>query len=220
MTHKYIGSLTDTYAVNVHNFNVKNMASSVTTAKSAFRALPPEAQANLEEVNLCGHCPPIDRLDAGLGAILNTCRRLSVSTNNIDRLAGLSGMERLEVLSLGRNCLKRLDGIEAVSPTLRELWVSYNQLEKLAGIERCTALKVLFASNNRLRDWGEVARLAALPLLEDLLLVGNPLYNEHRDAGTLSEYRLQVLRRIPGLKKLDGELVRAEERTLALQNQQ
>ena len=167
-----------------------------------------------EKVDLWGQCPPIDRLDASLGS-LRRCRQLSLSTNNIDRVAGLAGMDALEVLSLGRNCLKRLDGVEAVAGTLRELWVSYNQLEKLAGVEKCVQLRVLYASNNRLKDWAEVARLAALPQLEDLLLVGNPLQAEHRDAGTLPTYRQNVLRRLPGLKKLDGELVSSEERAAA-----
>jgi len=173
---------------------------------------------NLADVDLCGHCPPIDKMDASLGS-LTACRRLSLSTNNIDRIAGLSGMTSLEILSLGRNCIKRLDGLDAVAPNLRELWVSYNQLEKLAGVEQCTSLRVLYVSNNRLKDWGEVARLAALPCLEDLLLVGNPLQAEARDSGTLPQYRLEVLRRLPKLKKLDGELISAEERKAALQLQ-
>lgn len=61
-----------------------------------------------------------------------------------------------------------------------------------AGIEKCTQLRVLYASNNRIKDWAEVERLAALPLLEDLLLVGNPLYCEWRDNNALPQYRVEV----------------------------
>jgi dynein light chain 1 len=38
-------------------------------------------------------------------------------------------------------------------------------------VERLGQLLVLFLSNNKIRDWTEVDRLAALERLEDLLLV-------------------------------------------------
>jgi hypothetical protein len=41
-----------------------------------------------------------------------------------------------------------------------------------SGVERLGQLRVLFLSNNKIRDWTEVDRLAALERLEDLLLVG------------------------------------------------
>ena len=84
-----------------------------------------------------------------------------------------------------------------------------------AGIERCRSLRVLYASNNRIRDASELDRLSGLPALEDLLLVGNPLYNEARDSGALPAYRLEVLRRAPGLRKLDGVPVEVDERAAA-----
>lgn len=51
---------------------------------------------------------------------------------------------------------------------------------------------MLFLSNNKIKDWSEVDRLAATERLEDLLLVGNPLYNDHKDSNTLAEYRVEV----------------------------
>lgn len=84
-----------------------------------------------------------------------------------------------------------------------------------AGIERCRALRVLYASNNRIRDASELDRLSGLPALEDLLLVGNPLYNEARDSGALPAYRLEALRRVPSLRKLDGVPVEVDERAAA-----
>jgi dynein light chain 1 len=46
--------------------------------------------------------------------------------------------------------------------------------------------------------------------------VGNPLYNEHRDNNTTAEYRVEVLKRLPNLKKLDGIPVDVDERDQAL----
>jgi Leucine-rich repeat (LRR) protein len=61
-----------------------------------------------------------------------------------------------------------------------------------SGVEKLAQLRVLFLSNNRIRDWSEVDRLAAVEKLEELLLVGNPLYNDAKDANTLPDYRVEV----------------------------
>lgn len=73
-----------------------------------------------------------------------------------------------------------------------------------AGVEKCPKLRVLYASNNRLKDWAEVERLGALPELEDLLLMGNPLYNEWRDNNALPQYRIEVCAAGRGGCKLGG----------------
>lgn len=61
-----------------------------------------------------------------------------------------------------------------------------------SGVEKLGQLRVLFLSNNKVKDWTEIDRLAAAERLEDLLLVGNPLYNDHKDNNTLPEYRVEV----------------------------
>lgn len=53
-------------------------------------------------------------------------------------------MDMLEILSLGRNNIKKIEGLDGVADTLKELWISYNNIEKLAGIEKLKALEVLF----------------------------------------------------------------------------
>ena len=71
---------------------------------------------------------------------------------------------------------------------------------------------MLLASNNRVTSWTEVERLAALPGLTHLLLAGNPLATEYRDRGAALEYRLEMLRRLPRLAKIDGLAVGPQER--------
>lgn len=44
---------------------------------------------------------------------------------------------RLQILSLARNSLLRIEGLDAVGSTLDQLWLSYNQISKLAGLENC-----------------------------------------------------------------------------------
>ena len=50
----------------------------------------------------------------------------------------------LEILSLGRNNIKKIEGLDGVADTLKELWMSYNSVEKLAGVEKLKALEILF----------------------------------------------------------------------------
>lgn len=65
-------------------------------------------------------------------------------------------------------------------------------------------LRVLYISNNLIKDWIEFTRLQELPCLENLLFTGNPLHENIADEST---YRSECIKRLPSLKKLDGELV-------------
>lgn len=65
----------------------------------------------------------------------------------------------------------------------------------------------------QINSWEEVDKLSNNSVLENLLLVGNPLHAQYEDASTpSSEYRLQVLKRLPTLIKLDGIPIDPDER--------
>jgi dynein light chain 1, axonemal len=135
--------------------------------------------------------------------LLSGCRKLSLSTNMIDKISGLSSMRNLTILSLARNNIKSLSGLETLANNLEQLWLSYNVIDKLKGLEMLKKLKVLYIGNNLIRDWGEVAKLYQLKSLEDLLLVGNPVAEAVEEA----VFRKEVIKRVPFIKKLDGVLV-------------
>ncbi|XP_074680352.1 dynein axonemal light chain 1 isoform X6 [Strix aluco] len=118
--------------------------------------------------------------------------------------------KNLRILSLGRNNIKNLNGLEAVADTLEELWISYNFIEKLRGIRVMKKLKVLYMSNNLVKDWAEFVRLAELPLLEDLVFVGNPLQEKYA-SDQKNNWIEEATKRVPTLKKLDGILVIKQE---------
>lgn len=86
------------------------------------------------QVELIGVCPPIEKMDSSLNA-LKACRHLALSTNSIDKIGSLTGLERLEILSLGRNQLKKLENLDGIAATIRELWLSYNQIDRLVRTE-------------------------------------------------------------------------------------
>ncbi|KAJ1547548.1 Dynein light chain 1, axonemal [Cladochytrium tenue] len=136
-------------------------------------------------------------------------KQLALSTNQIEKISNLNGLSCLRILSLGRNSIKKIEGLDAVSETLEELWVSYNLIERLNGIECCKKLKVLYASNNKIKAWEGVTSCQALPALDEMLLVGNPLEEKCTSEGTWTS---DISKKFPALKKLDGKpIIRDDE---------
>ena len=70
----------------------------------------------------------------------------------------------------------------------------------------------MFAAQNKVSAWAEIERLAALPKLRDLHMIGNPLQMKHTEEGN---WRVEVVKRLPGLKILDGQMIEDEEREAA-----
>ncbi|CAO1441292.1 unnamed protein product [Diamesa serratosioi] len=186
-----------------------------TTVKEAIKRFEDRFKCNAteaKEVQLQFQYPGIERLDPQLGTLVK-CQKLSLSTNMIDKITGLNGMKSLKILSAGRNYIKTISGLDCVADTLEELWLSYNLIEKLKGINILRRLRVFYLSNNLVKDWVEFNRLQEIPTLEELLFVGNPLCEGMEE----SVWKVEAARRLPALKKLDGEPVIREEPTNELQ---
>lgn len=177
------------------------MSTSVKEALQKWEAKQGQAAGEAREVGLQFQYPPVERMTADLGVLVN-CEKLSLSTNCIDRIVLVPTMKHLRILALGRNNIKSFAGLEPVADTLEELWISYNLIDKVKGIEVLSKLKVLFMAHNLIRDWSECSKLNALRgSLEDLIFLGNPL----AEAMDESAYRAQTLKALPFLKRLDGE---------------
>ena len=123
-------------------------------------------------------------------------------------------MPKLRILSLGRNNIKKFAKLEDVASTLEELWMSYNSLKALDDIGPLDNLEVIYLGNNHIEDWAELEKLSHLPKLRDILLVGNPIYEQFEEE---SERRTEVLKHLPNLAKIDGKMVTPAEREAAKQ---
>ncbi len=75
-----------------------------------------------------------------------------------------ASQRRLEILSLARNNISRIEGLEPVADTLQQLWLSYNQILTIGGVASLPQLKVLYLANNAIRDLKELDNLP--PCLE------------------------------------------------------
>ena len=56
-------------------------------------------------------------------------------------------LKYLTRLSLARNNIKKIQGLEEVAGTLKELWLSYNLIDKLDGLSMCLCLQTLFVGS-------------------------------------------------------------------------
>ncbi|XP_008847993.1 dynein light chain 1, axonemal isoform X1 [Nannospalax galili] len=182
-------------------------ATTIKEALARWEEKTGQRPSDAKEIKLYAQIPPIEKMDASLSTLAN-CEKLSLSTNCIEKIANLNGLKNLRILSLGRNNIKNLNGLEAVGDTLEELWISYNFIEKLKGIHVMKKLKILYMSNNLVKDWAEFIKLAELPYLEDLVFVGNPLEEKHAAEGNWID---EATKRVPRLKKLDGTPVIKED---------
>ncbi|KAL7750756.1 Dynein light chain 1, axonemal [Sorochytrium milnesiophthora] len=179
------------------------------TANSRIEQEEKHAKVAAEEkvVKLYSCQPFIVKLDAGLQALAKV-EHLGLSTNQIEKISNLQGLQFLRVLSLARNNIKKIEGLDAVADTLEELWVSYNLIERLNGVECCKKLKVLYASNNKIKAWEGVSPLTHLAQLEDVVLLGNPLEEKHTAEGN---WRDMCSKTLPQIKRLDGKIVIKED---------
>mmetsp|Transcript_18300 Transcript_18300/g.25708 ORF Transcript_18300/g.25708 Transcript_18300/m.25708 type:complete len:197 (-) Transcript_18300:73-663(-) len=191
------------------------MSKEATTCKQAIENWKAkhniEDAAAAEKVTLICQMPPIRKMDNKLND-LTACTHLGLSTNCIDRIQPLPGLKNLKILSLGRNVIRKFEKLDDVASTLEQLWVSYNQIDKLDGLANMRELQVLYMSNNSIKTFDELYKLKDLPKLNEILLIGNPIYDDQ----TVEERRAQVIKRLPNLKKLDAVIVSEVEREAAL----
>eukprot|EP00741_Cyanophora_paradoxa_P016389 tig00020912_g15824.t1 len=170
--------------------------------------------AEEEHIPLWGQIPPIEKMDTSVNT-LKKCKKLSLSTNCIDKIGSLAGMDNLEILSLSRNSIKKIENLDGVADTLQELWLSYNAIEKLTGIEKLSNLRVLYLAYNKIAGWAEFDRLMDLKKLKELIFIGNPLYDKVTKDESEPAWRIQCIKKLPQLTRLDGQLVLDEEKEAA-----
>ena len=138
------------------------------------------AEAPEDAVDVKLTCMGLEKLDDSLNVFANVVK-LSLAVNSIERIQCLK-MRNLRILSLGRNQIKRIMGLDEIASTLEELWLSYNLIDKLDGLSNLRVLVTLYIGNNKIKQWEEVEKLAHLPELRNVMLYGNPVYGDKNKA--------------------------------------
>lgn len=93
-------------------------------------------------------------------------------------------------------------------PNLEVCSVSVNDINTLEDFSYCPNLQELYVRNNKIEDLREICYLKDLDKLRILWLADNP-------CATGDNYRLTVLKNLPGLQKLDNIVVQDEEKVKA-----
>jgi hypothetical protein len=62
--------------------------------------------------------PPIAKMDPAALSTLKSCEHLALSSNSIDKIANLGGIDNLRILSVGRNNIRKLENMDAIADRL------------------------------------------------------------------------------------------------------
>jgi dynein light chain 1 len=75
---------------------------------------PNENPIEAETIKLIFQIPPIEKMDAPVLNTLAKVKHLSLSSNSIDKMINLPNLRNLEILSLSRNQIKKISGLEEI----------------------------------------------------------------------------------------------------------
>lgn len=133
---------------------------------------------------------------------LSNLKILSIQSNRLTSITGLSSLKSLEELYISHNALTSLSGLES-NTALRVLDISNNQISKLEGISHLTHLEELWASSNLLSNFDEVEReLRDKKELQTVYFEGNPLQTKGP-----AVYRNKVRLALPQVKQIDASML-------------
>jgi len=139
----------------------------------------------------------------GQPADQTTC--ISLHGNNIRRIEGLGQYRALTALVLSFNEIQRIEGLGELA-ALKHLDLSYNTIARIEGLQGLGELRTLLLSHNQISVLEDVNVLKKyVPQLRQLALDNNPMSRGNK------AYRPLVLRRLGGLRTLDGAPVTEEE---------
>eukprot|EP01012_Entosiphon_sulcatum_P022397 TRINITY_DN2733_c0_g1_i1.p1 TRINITY_DN2733_c0_g1~~TRINITY_DN2733_c0_g1_i1.p1 ORF type:complete len:1527 (-),score=315.85 TRINITY_DN2733_c0_g1_i1:41-4621(-) len=129
--------------------------------------------------------------------------------SGIKKMEAFQLFSNLRVLILSFNEIQRIECVQDL-PQLEHLDLSFNLIKRIDGLKGLNALHTLELNNNLLfrpEDIGVIKR--CLPQLTVLNLANNALCE-------MKSYRWTVLRKLPQLQRLDGEILTADDKAAAV----
>jgi protein phosphatase 1 regulatory subunit 7 len=124
---------------------------------------------------------------------------LSIQSNRLTTISGLSSLLKLEELYISHNALIQISGLDR-NTELRVLDISNNPISHLENLSHLSHLEELWASNCQISDFAEVEReLKDKEELNTVYFEGNPLQSKQP-----AVYRNKVRLMLPQLKQIDA----------------
>ena len=130
---------------------------------------------------------------------LQNLKILSIQSNRLTRISGLSGLPNLEEIYMSHNALTEISGLDC-NVNLRVLEVSNNQIQHLSGLKHLAKLEDLWASSNLFDSFQEVEQeLRDKEKLTTVYFEANPL-----QLRSPALYRNKVRLALPQIEKIDA----------------
>jgi leucine-rich repeat/coiled-coil domain-containing protein 1 len=170
-------------------------------------------------VHACG----LRDMDVEVLARCGALEELDLSSNDVTRARGLSGLKKLRTLSLASNALESCDGLNEAVPMLERVNLSNNRIKSLSGLNRTDgaewSIRALDVRGNALESFHAVRALGTLTKLESLRCkteAESVLGEETNLICGVPTYRTTVASIVPWLNHLDGAVVSIETSTRAM----
>ena len=130
---------------------------------------------------------------------LSNLKILSIQSNRLPKISGLSALSNLEELYISHNALNEISGLEH-NTNLRVLDISNNQITHLSNLENQKHLEELWASSNLLLSFEEVEKqLGDKKELNTVYLEMNPLQLKNP-----ALYRNKIRLALPQIQQIDA----------------
>jgi protein phosphatase 1 regulatory subunit 7 len=124
---------------------------------------------------------------------------LSIQSNRLTSISGLSTLANLEELYISHNALSQVSGLDA-NTQLRVLDISNNPISRLENLTSLSRLEEFWASNCQIANFAEVEReLKDKRELTTVYFEGNPLQLQGP-----AVYRNKIRLALPQLKQIDA----------------
>lgn len=132
---------------------------------------------------------------------LKNLKILSIQSNRLPRISGLSELPNLEELYISHNALSEISGLEN-NVGLRVLDISNNQIKNLTNLGPLKHLEELWASSNLILSFEEVEReLADKKELNTVYFEMNPLQLKNPVL-----YRNKIRLALPQIQQIDASM--------------
>ncbi|KAI9009845.1 hypothetical protein BC832DRAFT_591173 [Gaertneriomyces semiglobifer] len=141
---------------------------------------------------------------SSLGRIMPGLESLKLPHSYIPTIRDLgTGYNVLTHLSLPHCHLRDISGIESLS-SLAEVYFPYNNIEELSSLGMLDNLKVLDLEGNAIEDFEEIEQLGLCAALRQLMLRGNPVYEQFVQEEGEDEWRRRIKEVVKPVTVLDG----------------
>ncbi len=196
---------------------------------SIFGSLPNLKELNFEFNNFVEVITKRDKIINGKGIMgLPILEKLVMSNNQIVNLNGIQYLKNLKILILRNNNFSKIDSLNNMDnliyldvshnkidnvekkyigdlPSLQSFICDDNLIKNINGLINFNAIKYLSSQDNKIEDINYLKQLSNLKYLIEIKLKGNPI-------SKIDDYRENLIKLIPSLKKIDEIVIMEKER--------